>query len=272
VFANHQTLVDQPGDGQTTQFTFGPFDLSNLGSGTYRLAMMQIDGLGNKTWFPTQFTVDTGATGPTTVGVPAGPNNPAGYVNAATQTAATIVASFAGPTDPADTIALSVDGLTLATESGGSDQNSWTADLSSLPDGTLQILGTITDPNGVSTTFTGTLIKDTQAPPAPAAADVISTPPDTIDNSNVSCVNVGVEFNQAPDPTDTVTVTLSDGTTSVQGSAQAGDGQVTVPCMVASSLADGPISMSVTVTDVAGNSITVAGTPATKVNCQNQAE
>ena len=86
----------------------------------------------------------------------------------------------------------------------------FTGDLSSLPDGMLQILGTITDPNGVSTTFTGTLIKDTQPPPAPAAAYVVGPPPNTIAPADASCVKVAVAFNQAPDPSDTVTVSLSD--------------------------------------------------------------
>lgn len=269
VFAAQRKLVDVNGDGQTTTFTWGPFDLSSVGAGTYKLGMNQIDGLGNDTWAQAMFTVDNGVQGPTSVGVPAGPNNPAGYVNAATQTAATIMATFAAPTDPADQIALSVDGLSLGTQAGGSDTLSWTGDLSSLPDGTLDILGTITDPNGVQTTFHGSLIKDTTPPPAPAVAGVAGPPPNVISPSNESCVNVAVAFNQAPDATDTVTATLSDGTNSVQGSAAAGDGQVTVGCIDASSLAAGPVSVTVTVTDVAGNSVTFTGTPAAKVACKH---
>ena len=76
-----------------------------------------------------------------------------------------------------------------------------------------------------------------------------------------------VAFNQAPDPNDVVNVTLSDGSTSAQGSASAGDGHVLVGCIDASSLAPGSISVNVTVTDVAGNSTDVTGTPATLLNC-----
>jgi hypothetical protein len=240
VFAAQRKLVDVNGDGQTTTFTWGPFDLSSVAAGTWKLGMNQIDGIGNDTWAQTMFTVDNGVQGPDSVGVPAGPNNPAGYVNAATQTAATIMATFAAATDPADQIALSVDGLSLGTQAGGSDTLSWTGDLSSLPDGTLDILGTITDPNGVQTTFHGSLIKDTTPPPAPAVAGVVGPPPNVITPGDESCVNVAVAFNQAPDASDTVTATLSDGTNSVQGSAPAGDGQVTVGCLDASSLAAGP--------------------------------
>jgi hypothetical protein len=89
---------------------------------------------------------------------------------------------------------------------------------------------------------------------------------------NASCVNVAVAFNQAPDPSDTVTATLSDGQTSVQGSGQAGDGQVTIGCIDAGSLASGTISVTVTVTDVAGNSVTFTGTPAVKVDCQQSSQ
>ena len=260
------------GDGQSATITLPPIDLSNLPDGTYNVGVKQTDGDGNITRTWSKFTKDaSGPTAPTSVGVPAGPNNPAGYVNAATQTAVTIVASFAGPTDPADQIALSVGGLALAPQSGGSDQAVFTGDLSGLPDGTLQILGTITDPNGVSTSFSGTLIKDTQAPPAPAAAYVVGPPPNTITNTDASCVKVAVAFNQAPDPADMVTVTLSDENTSVQGSAPAGDGQVEIGCIDASSLSAGHIAVNVTVTDAAGNSTSVAGTTATKLDCpQNQ--
>jgi hypothetical protein len=257
-------------DGQTSNFMVGPFDLTGLADGQYNVGIKQTDGDGNitKTW--SHFTVDTGgAESPTNVGVPAGPNNPAGYVNAATQTAATIVATFAGPTDPADQISISVGGLDLPAQSGGSDQLSWTADLSSLPDGTIPITGTIVDGNGVSSTFSGSLIKDTEAPPAPAVAYVVGPPPNTIKQNDASCVKVFVAFNQAPDPSDLVTVSLSDGTTSATGSASAGDGHVVVGCIDAGSLSAGSISVNVTVTDVAGNSTDMTGTPATLVPCQN---
>jgi hypothetical protein len=270
VWVNHQSYPLTP-DGVSTTLTVEPsINLTGLPDGTYKLGMKETDPAGNKTWTQTQFTVDTGgAEAPTSVGVPAGPNNPAGYVNAATQAAATIVATFAGPTDPADQISLSVGGINLPTQSGGSDQLSWTADLSGLADGTIPITGTIVDGNGVSTTFTGSLIKDTEAPPAPAVAYVIGPPPNTIKQNDASCVKVFVAFNQAPDPSDLVTVSLSDGSTSATGSANAGDGHVVVGCIDASSLSAGSISVNVTVTDVAGNSTDMTGTPATLVPCQN---
>ncbi len=258
-------------DGQSSTLTVGPLDLSDLPDGTYKLGIKETDPDGNvSTQWTWHFVKDTGgAEAPTGVGVPAGPNNPAGYVNAATQTAATIVATFAGPTDPADQISLTVGGMALSTQSGGSDQLSWTADLSGLPDGTLPITGTIVDANGVKSTFTGSLIKDTQAPPAPAVASVIGPPANTITPSGASCVKVFVAFNQAPDPNDVVTVSLSDGSTSAEASANAGDGHVIVGCIDASALAAGSISVNVTVTDVAGNSTDFTGTPAVLLACQH---
>jgi len=257
-------------DGQSTTITLGPLDLSGLQDGTWGLGIKMIDASGNASKHWTHFVKDTsGPENPTSVGVPAGPSNPAGYVNAATQTAATIVAAFASPTSSTDQIALSVGGLDLGTQQGGGDTASWTGDLSSLPDGTLQILGTITDAAGNSTDFSGTLIKDTQPPPAPAFAQVVGPPPNTIDPATASCVKVAVMFNQAPDPSDMVTVTLSDENTSVEGSAPAGNGQVTVGCIDASSLSAGHIAVNVTVTDAAGNSTSTAGTTAIKLNCQH---
>jgi len=258
-------------DGPGTTLTVGPLDLTSLPDGTYKLGIKETDPDGNvsKQW-SWHFVKDTGgAEAPTSVGVPAGPDNPAGYVNAATQTAATIVATFAGPTDPADQISISVGGIDLPAQSGGSDQLSWTADLSSLADGTIPITGTIVDGNGVSTTFSGSLIKDTEGPPAPAVAYVVGPPPNTIKQNDASCVKVFVAFNQAPDPSDLVTVTLSDGSTTATGSASAGDGHVVVGCIDAGSLSAGSISVNVTVTDVAGNSTNMTGTPATLVPCQN---
>ena len=270
VWVNHVRYTMTPDGDSTTLTVEPPLDLTGLADGVYKVGMMQTDADGNKTPTWSHFTVDTGgAEAPTGVGVPAGPENPAGYVNAATQTAATIVATFAGPTDPADQISLSVDGMTLSTQSGGSDELSWTADLSSLPDGTLPITGTIIDANGVKSTFTGSLIKDTQAPPAPAVASVVGPPPNTITPSSASCVKVFVAFNQKPDPNDTVTVTLSDGSASAQGSASAGDGHVIVGCIDAGSLSAGQISVSVAVTDVAGNTTDFTGTPAVLLSCHH---
>jgi large repetitive protein len=270
VWVNHQPYTLTP-DGDSATLTIEPpLDLTGLPDGTYKIGMKQTDADGNETSTWSHFTVDTGgAEAPTGVGVPAGPDNPAGYVNAATQTAATIIATFAGPTDPADQISLTVGGMQLSTQSGGSDQVSWTADLSGLPDGTLPITGTIIDGNGVKSTFTGSLIKDTQAPPAPAVASVIGPPANTITPSSASCVKVFVAFNQAPDPNDAVTVTLSDGSSTAQGSATAGDGHVIVGCIDASSLSAGQISVNVTVTDAAGNSTDFTGTPAVLLACQH---
>jgi hypothetical protein len=270
VWVNHKSYTLTP-DGDSTTLTIEPpLDLTGLPDGTYKLGMMQTDADGNETPTWTHFTVDTGgAEAPTSVGVPAGPDNPAGYVNTATQTAATIVATFAGSTDPGDQISLSVGGMALSTQPGGGDSISWTADLSGLPDGTLPITGTIVDANGVSSTFSGSLIKDTEAPPAPAVASVVGPPPNTITQSGASCVKVLVAFNQAPDPNDTVTVTLSDGSASADASASAGDGHVVVGCIDAGELSAGQISVNVTVTDVAGNSTDFTGTPATLLDCHH---
>jgi large repetitive protein len=260
----------------TQDFTLGPLDLSGLPDGQVSLKMKLTDSDGNVSlaWRNNGVKETSGPTGPSSVGVPAGDSNPAGYVNSATQSSATIVAGFDTPTDPGDQIALSVGGdSNFPVESGGSDQVIWNnLDLSQLSDGNVPIVVTITDAAGNSTTVSGTLIKDTQAPPAPVAAHVLGPPLDTIRPGEGSCVNVGVAFNQAPDSSDTVTVTLSDGEASVQGSTQAGDGHVTVGCIDASSLSPGSISVSVTVTDVAGNSTTIEGTTATKAGCHHGSE
>jgi hypothetical protein len=81
-----------------------------------------------------------------------------------------------------------------------------------------------------------------------------------------SAVSVGVTLPSSSLATDTVTVTLSDGTRTVSGTtgASAGAGTVTVSGLNASSLSDGTITVTATSTDLAGNVSTQRTTTATK--------
>jgi hypothetical protein len=107
------------------------------------------------------------------------------------------------------------------------------------------------------------------SPVASATAD--STPPSTptavalangggtgnayINAANVGSVSVSVTLPAGSLASDTVTVTLTNGASSVSktGAASAGAGTVTVSGINASSLADGTITISATSTDLAGN-------------------
>jgi hypothetical protein len=81
-----------------------------------------------------------------------------------------------------------------------------------------------------------------------------------------SAVAVGVTLPPGSLATDTVSVTLSDGTRTVSGAtgASAGAGAVTISGLNASSLSDGTITVTATSTDLAGNISTQRTTTATK--------
>ena len=165
--------------------TLGPLDLSGLPDGQVSLKMTLTDSDGNITHrLARQWRKETsGPTGPTQRRRARGPGQPGRLRELRhPDMPPRSWPAFDAPTDPADQIALSVGGdSNFPVQSGGGDQATWNnLDLSQLTDGTLPIVVTITDASGNSTSFSGSLIKDTQAPPAPVAAHVLGPPLDTI--------------------------------------------------------------------------------------------
>ena len=102
-------------------------------------------------------------------------------MNSFTQSAAVIQATFPEGTDSSDTLTASVNGVDLGAQVGGSIAVAWHADVSGMPDGQLDLHGTITDAAGNTTDFSGRAVKETQPPAPPVAAHVIGAcRPDTI--------------------------------------------------------------------------------------------
>ena len=122
--------------------------------------------------------------------------------------------------------------------------------------------------NAVSTDATPLTSLD--SPPATQTAD--ATPParptavSTGAYITGSAVSVNVTLGSGSIASDTVTVTLSDGTHTVSGTtaASAGAGTVTVGGLNASSLSDGNVSVTSTSADLAGNVSTQRTTTVTK--------
>lgn len=251
--------------GGKSSYTVGPLDLSGLPDGVVALTGSITDAAGNVTSFGGQATKDTVApVAPTTLAVPAGPDNPAGFVNGETQTAATVEAQFAMPTEATDSLTLTVSGLSLGTRPGGAATVDWVGDLSSLADGTLQLDGTITDAAGNSTTFTATAIKDTSPPPAPAAAFVRSSPPNTILDRRARCVVVVVRFGAAVPAGAQATVTLTSGGISAATTFTVSGRYQHTACIDARALPNGVVTVTGTITDRAGNTVSFTGTSAIK--------
>lgn len=141
--------------------------------------------------------------------------------------------------------------VTAAAHGGG--PVSVSLDASALADGPLHPFVTLTDPLGNSATYTSaaTVLKDTVAPAAPSAVAIANTaaPAATINAATESAVQVRVDA--APQPGDQVVAELdADGAAPVRAQAPAGEGPLVLD---ASSLPDGPLTLSAWVVDAAGN-------------------
>jgi hypothetical protein len=253
----------RPG-GDDTYFV-GPLDLTDRPDGRLPLAVTVTDPAGNSTTTRDTAVKDTVApAAPSSFTVPEGADNAAGFVDSFTQLAAIIQATFPEGTDSSDTLTASVDGMDLGARVGGSVAVAWRADVSELPDGELDLHGTITDAAGNTTDFSGRAVKETQPPPPPVAAHVIGfCRPDTITPTTASDVSVQVVLLDAPGLSAKVTVTLTDSAGhTASGSAWGGPGIVVVHDIDASSFVPGHVQVAVSVTDSAGNVSTFDGTPA----------
>ncbi|HSD02156.1 MAG TPA: Ig-like domain repeat protein [Gaiellales bacterium] len=256
-------------DGGDDTYFVGPLDLSDRPDGSVPLSVTVTDSAGNSNTTTDSAVKDTVAPSPpTSFTVPETADNAAGFVNSFTQNAAIFQATFPDGTDSTDTLAASVNGIDLGTRVGGSIAVQWKADVSGLPDGQLDLSGTITDAAGNSTDFSGRAVKETQAPPPPVAAHVIGfCQPDTITPSTAPNVSVQVVLPDMPGLSGTVTVTLTDSAGhTASGTAWGGPGIVVVHGIDASSFVPGHVHVSVSVTDAAGNTSTYDGTTATYID------
>jgi len=123
-------------------------------------------------------------------------------------------------------------------------------DLSAFPDGNIALTVTLTAPGGVVTTLTTTVNKNSVAPPAP----VVSAPAYAIP-SNLTTYTVNVTGQVGA----IATVVLTDSGLPVPNVANGMDvigstGSLAIPIDV-SNLAEGPVTISVTLTNGAGNSV-----------------
>jgi hypothetical protein len=260
-------------DGGDDTYVIGPLDLSGEPDGRLFLAATVIDPAGNSTTKTDYAVKDTIApAAPTSFTVPESADNAAGFVNSLTQNAAIIQATFPDGTDSSDTLTASVNGIDLGSRVGGSIAVQWRADVSSLPDGQLDLQGTITDAAGNATAFSGRAVKETQPPPPPVAAHVIGfCRPDIIVPATANDVTVQVVLPDVPGLSGTVSVTLTDSAGhTATGTAWGGPGIVVVHGIDAGSFVPGNVHLSVSVTDSIGNTSTFDGTTAVFVDSSDE--
>ncbi|MCK0169430.1 type I secretion C-terminal target domain-containing protein, partial [Jannaschia sp. S6380] len=131
-----------------------------------------------------------------------------------------------------------------------------TLDLTALSDGPLSSSVTATDAGGNTATVAGPALDLRTQPDSSADEDgnlALSAPDLQIDSDEVGAVGFTLS---GLDADATAVITVSDGSASVTSGTIAADGSVTLDL---SSLADGPLTSSVTATDTTGNTATVAG-------------
>lgn len=175
-----------------------------------------------------------------------------------------------------DTAAHTVTATTKAGIAGGGTEHFTGLNLTTLNDGTVTFKAWASNASGNATggttSATSTDTKDVVAPAKPSSVTLANgggTGNAYINSTNYTSLNYTVaEPSSANDSTtDTVTVTLSDGTHQVSGTASglgSAGGNVTVSGINASTLTDGTITETATVTDLAGNVSSSVSTSNTK--------
>ncbi|HGY91039.1 MAG TPA: hypothetical protein ENK43_07690, partial [Planctomycetes bacterium] len=266
------TPVAAPAGGGTV--TLGPIDVSALNDGSTTLTVTVTDNQSNAANFTgTSATKDTTPPDiPTVLEVAMTANNPASFINATTQTSVTVEGTWpATATGQEQAIVTlgSVQSASMNVPQGGGLVSFTGLDVSAIADGTLALSVAVTEPSGNTNVFVGTLpVKDTVAPVLPTLATVPSganNPADVINTAIESATPVDVTWPAGASASDLATVTLSDGTTTVSSTPiNANPGGMTNHVINAQGLSDGALTMSVDVTDSAGNTASFSGNAVTK--------
>ncbi|HGY91664.1 MAG TPA: hypothetical protein ENK43_10890, partial [Planctomycetes bacterium] len=256
--------------------TMTSLDLSSLADGALTVSVSTTDANGNPATFAgTAATKDTVApVVPTAARIEAGPSNAADIINSASVTAATTRVTWSAGADAADSFTVTLgDGAATVVSSSANPapgSSSMVAlDASSLADGSITITVDMTDAAGNPASFTGIVAtKDTVAPTAPTSAGVASganNAADIINSFNVGAAQIDVVWPAGADAADNAVVQLSDGFTTLSSASQSANPSNTVSYVFdTSALAQGSITVSVVVTDTAGNTTSFGGTSATK--------
>lgn len=230
----------------------------------------------------------TSATSATTTSVLTMPDAPSGlslangggtgnaYINSANSSAVSVNVTLPASSSASDTVHLTaVDSasptphaITATTQpgiAGGGTVHFTNLNLSTFVDGPVTFKAWASNASGnvagATTSQTGAFTKDVVAPATPtsvALANGGGTGNSFINAANVSSLSytVAEPVSASDSTTDTVTVTLSDGTHQVTGTASglgSSGGTVTVSGINASTLNEGTITASASVTDAAGN-------------------
>ncbi|MEE2711253.1 MAG: FG-GAP-like repeat-containing protein, partial [Planctomycetota bacterium] len=256
-----------------------------LADGSVTVSVEVVDEAGNPAAFPswtaTKDTIGSGA--PTSVGIAVGPSNPANVINENSVASTRVQASFP-PTALSGgeqyTVTLTPQGQSspsvtygpiAGAAAGGSTFTFGPMDATVIPDGSVDVSIEVEDAAGNPATFAGTIgTKDVTAPGTATVAGVLGStmsPANFINFHNEPSIDVGVTLGSASVNTDQVWVMLTGGAFNVTAgpmSAPSGSGSLSFAGMDGSLLADGPVSVQITVEDANGNQSIFDGTQALK--------
>ncbi len=215
---------------------------------------------------------------PTSVSIPAGASNPAGYINNVSQNNVTVRVVLPVATEAGDTVNVELsDGVSTVTATsvtaiaGVQTVNISGINAAAFAQGAITLQAWLTKPGETGVRVNGTAVKDTLA--AVSASRVAATASNPANYINIATgVNPGtatgaVDLPASSMATDTVSIRLTMGASNVTGTAAglAGAGTRNIPGLSTNGWAQGSVTVAARVQDVAGNdSGWIVGTPATR--------
>ncbi|MFI8620968.1 retention module-containing protein, partial [Marinomonas sp. NPDC078689] len=242
-------------------------DLSSLNDGSISISATATDDAGNTVTETSSLELDTSADTDNNFNVAVAESD--AVTNA--DEAGTVSVTLSGVDADAETVAVTfsdgddstADVVANATQN---DDGTWSVadvDLSTLNDGNISVTATVTDDAGNTSTTTDTLDLDTSADSDDTALSVSVADSDTI-VSAAEAGSVSVTLDGVDSDAETVTVTFSDGDDGTEDvvveATQNDDGTWSVADADLSTLIDGNITVTATVTDDAGNTSTTTNT------------
>ncbi|MCA9320254.1 MAG: hypothetical protein KDB53_05950, partial [Planctomycetes bacterium] len=260
--------------------SFSNLDLSSLADGMVTISIETVDQSGNPTVFAgTSATKDTAApANPMSAGIAAGAGNAINIVNISSVSMASVTIAIPASHDGTESVsvtigdgAISVTSSTVSSLNGGGTLTVNGIDVTSLADGALAVVVNTTDVAQNTNNFLGTAgTKDTVAPAAPSVLAVAAgggNSANLINVSNVTTVALDITWDASNQGNETTNVVFGDGALTVAAAGPTppnGGGAVTAGAFDVSALADGPITLSLTIIDPAGNPSPFTGTMAVK--------
>ncbi|MCB9832887.1 MAG: VCBS repeat-containing protein [Planctomycetes bacterium] len=267
-------------DPMASAWRFGVYDLSGLADGTITITGTITDPAGNSVTFAggSQFKDATAPAAAVSANVVAGAQNGTDEINSSSVTAVSVDVALGASSvgDEQVRVRLS-DGSTTVTSpwrhatDGVGVLTFGPADCSAFADGNVTVTVELRDPSDNTTLTAGTVAtKDTTIVTA-SAASIPAAPGNLVNrisSANASSVQVDVTIPATADGSEMASVTLSDGSNpDVTDGPQAvsmGGGSMSFSGLDCSGLADGSVTVTVTITDGHGNSSQATLLTATK--------